>query len=120
MRRLKFIIPLLMMILCMVSCERRPFSSYSSKVILNLEIDTDILHHEVKTLPTDMVVHLYDPETGKLVYTDYVGPKGGEIHPLPGEYDMVVYNFGTESTIVQNDKHFHEIEAYTNEVSSFL
>jgi hypothetical protein len=89
-------------------------------VILNLEIDTDILHHEVKTLPTDMVVHLYDPETGKLVYTDYVGPKGGEIHPLPGEYDMVVYNFGTESTIVQNDKHFHEIEAYTNEVSSFL
>ena len=84
MRRLRYIIPMLMMLLCMVSCERRPFSSYSSKVDLKVNINTDILYHEVSELPSDMVVQLYDPETGKLVYTDYVGSKGGYIHPLPG------------------------------------
>lgn len=120
MRRLIYIIPMLMMLLCMVSCERRPFAAYSSKVILDLKIDTDILHHDVSELPSDMVVQLYNPETGKLVYTDYVGPEGGIIHPLPGVYDMIVYNFGTESTILQNESHYEQIEAYTNEVSSFL
>lgn len=102
------------------ACQRRPFAEHRSKVALNLMVNTNIVNHFQEELPENMRVDLYDPETAQLVYTDYVGPHGGYIHPAPGTYDMIVYSIGSESTIVHNEHDYNEIEAYTNEVSAFI
>ncbi len=36
----------------------------------------------------------------------------------PGEYDLLIYNFGTCSTQIRNGHDLRQIEAYTSEVSS--
>lgn len=120
MRRMTRILMVLMIVLIAGSCQRRPFAEHRTKVLLNVVIHTDIVNHVQEELPENMRVDLYDRETGQLRYTDYVGPTGGYIHPSPGKYDMIVYSIGTESTIIRNEQHFEEIEAYTNEVSAFI
>ena len=119
-RRIVHMILALCILLLAGACQRRPFAENRSKISLNLEINTNIINHVQEELPENMRVDLYDPETAQLVYTDYVGPHGGYIHPVPGVYDMIVYSIGTESTIVRNEYDFNEIEAYTNEVSAFI
>ena len=120
MRRFGCIIIALMVIMLSGACQRRPFAEHRTKVALNLVVKTNIINHVQTELPRDMRVDLYDPQTGGLMYTDYVGPHGGYIHPTPGVYDMVVYSIGSESTIIRNDHNYYELEAYTNEVSSFI
>ena len=120
MRRAITIMLIMMGLLFAGSCQRRPFAEHRSKVSLNLQVHTNIVNHFQEELPENMRVDLYDPVTAKLVYTDYVGPTGGYIHPAPGTYDMIVYSIGTESTIVHNEHNYNEIEAYTNEISSFI
>ena len=120
MRRIGYILLAAMMVLLVGSCQRRPFAENRSKVALNLAINTHIVNHVQAEMPENMRVDLYDPETAELVYTDYVGPQGGYIHPVPGIYDMIVYSIGSESTIIHNEHNYNEIEAYTNEVSAFI
>ena len=120
MKRKGFIFFAALLVILCGACQRRPFAEYQSKVALNLNIRTNIVNEVEMPLPEDMRVDLYHPETGKLIYTDYVGPYGGYIHPPAGLYDMIVYSIGSESTIVDNEENFNEIEAYTNEVSAFI
>ncbi len=120
MRRYGYIVVTLLAVLLLGACQRRPFAEHHTKISLNLRVKTNIINHVQTELPKDMRVDLYDPQTGGLMYTDYVGPYGGYIHPAPGIYDMIVYSIGSESTIVHNEYNFHEIEAYTNEVSAFI
>ena len=102
------------------SCQRRDFAERTTGVNLILKINTQIVNHNEHTLPETMRVDLYNMKTGKIAYTDYVGPTGGYIHPVPGDYDLVLYNIGTESTQVRNEYDFNQIEAFTSEVSAFL
>ena len=120
MRRAIIILLAAMMVLLAGSCQRRPFAEHRSKVSLNVNINTEIINHADIPLPENMRVDLYDPSSAQLRYTDYVGPTGGYIHPVAGTYDMIVYSIGSESTIIHNEQHFNEIEAYTNEVSAFI
>lgn len=119
MRR-RIAIVLLLMAVMSASCQRRPFAENTTKVNLSLDVHLDIIHNDEVPVPETMRVGLYHTETGAVRYTDYVGPEGGEIHPQPGEYDLVVYNIGTESTQVRRDDSHGDIEAFTSEVSSFL
>lgn len=119
MRR-RIAIVLLLMAVMSASCQRRPFAENTTKVNLSLDVHLDIIHNDEVPVPETMRVGLYHTETGAVRYTDYVGPEGGEIHPQPGEYDLIVYNIGTESTQVRGDDSHGDIEAFTSEVSSFL
>lgn len=110
----------MILLLLISACQRRPFAVEQTIVSLNLEVHTNIINHYQEKLPENMRVDLYDPETSELVYTDYVGPEGGYIHPKPGVYNMIVYSVGSESIIVHNEHDFNLIEAFTNEVSSFI
>ena len=111
MRRYGYIVVTLLAVLLLGACQRRPFAEHRTKISLNLRVKTNIINHVQTELPRDMRVDLYDPQTGGLMYTDYVGPYGGYIHPAPGIYDMIVYSIGSESTIVRYDHNFDEIEA---------
>lgn len=110
----------IMLLLAAVSCQRREFAERITDVNLLLNVNTNVVNAGEVPLPETMRVDLYDPETGRLKYTDYVGPTGGYIHPNAGLYDLVVYSIGTESTQIRNENLFTEIEAFTSEVSSYL
>lgn len=120
MRTLRVIFAVMSAVLLCGACQRRPFAEHRTELSLNLEVNTQIANYTPEELPENMRVDLYDIRTGSLSYTDYVGPEGGVIRPAPGTYDMLVHSLGSESTIVHNEHSFNEIEAYTNEVSSFI
>ena len=100
MRRfVNIIIITVMAVLLGGACQRRPFAENRSKVVIALNINTNIINHVQAELPENMRVDLYNPATKELVYTDYVGPTGGVIHPVSGIYDMIIYSIGTEAAL---------------------
>lgn len=118
MRRL--ICLLLVMVVVLAGCERRPFSHNTTAVNLKLKVKTEVNGEVVGGKPEMMRLDLFDINTGNVVYTDYISPDGGYIYPKPGKYDLLVYNIDTESTIVKNDDNIGTVEAYTNEISAYL
>lgn len=108
---------LLMAILLSAGCHRRPLEEMNDSLYLDLTLDLDVLNHP-GPLPTPelMRVVFYDAVSGDFVSDDYVLAEGGYINAQPGHYNMVVYNFDTESTLIRNDRSQHSIEAYTSEI----
>lgn len=102
------------------ACQRRPFSSRNTGVNMVLKINTRIVNQVDVALPANMRVGMYSPDNHSLSYADFVGPEGGYISPEPGTYDILVYNFETESTILRGEDDFLKAEAYTNEISPYL
>lgn len=102
------------------SCERRLFSEDNTAVNLKVNIHTDGIKDSTFKHPDMMRIDLFDINTGNVVYTDYISSEGGYIYPHPGKYDLLVYNIGTESTIVKNEDNIGTVEAYTNEISAYL
>ncbi len=102
------------------SCQRRDFAERTTGVKLILKVNTQIVNNHNVPLPETMRLDLYNTKTGKVTYTDYVSSTGGYIHPAPGDYDLILYNIGTESTQVRNESEFNKVEAFTSEVSAFL
>ena len=102
------------------SCQRRGFSKHTTPINLHIQVRTDVQNATNVALPDMMRVDLFNPNTGQVEYTDYISPEGGYISPAPGTYNILVYNIGTESTIVRNEKNIGTVEAYTNEVSVYI
>ena len=102
------------------ACQRRPFSSRNTGVNLVLPINTRIVNQVDVAVPANRRVGMYSPDNHSLSYADFVGPEGGYISPEPGTYDILVYNFETESTILRGEDDFQKAEAYTNEISPYL
>ncbi len=120
MKRVILGIALLFSLITMASCERRDMYNENTGVYLRLKIDTLITNYTVRQLPETMRVMIYEEETEQLKGYNFVGPEGGEINVAPGDYDMLVYNFGTETTALRSDGSWNTIEAYTNPVSRFV
>ncbi len=99
-------------------------SQYNLMLELNLDLDLDVdleVSEEAHTkieIPTYMVVAFYNPESGALVKTEYVGPYGGQLHVDPGTYDMVVYSFDTEWTQIRGESNINTLEAFTSDISA--
>ncbi len=120
MKRLALITLLALLVAFATSCQRRGFSEHTTAINLKLELKIDIEHAAAVSLPDMMRVDLFNPQTGEIEYTDYIPATGGYIYPRPGTYNLLIYNIGTESTIIRNEKNLGTVEAYTNEVSAFL
>lgn len=123
MKALRNIRAAAILLVCLVlagACQRRPFSSRHTGVNLLLKINTKIVNQNNVPVPANMRVAMFDPDGGDIQYSDFVGSEGGYISPEPGMYDVIVYNFETESTIVRADDNYFTAEAYTNEISSYL
>ena len=119
-RRVRMAFLMVVLLMAAASCQRRPFAEWNTKVDLQLAVKTEIVNEpSIPELET-MRLGMYHTVTGDIQHTDFVAPTGGVIHPKPGTYHMLVYNFGTESTQIRNEDNFDEIEAYTSEVSAFL
>ena len=105
------------MLLCILasSCKRRPLTTADYMVIVNIEIEKDIVNHTVEKDPSLMRCIFYDSETGGFVTQAFLPPTGGQVSLIPSrEYDVLVYNFDTESTWLEDENWYNKIYASTS------
>ena len=115
MRRIYFYIIAAFILMASASCQRRPLTTADYMVILNIEIDKEIVNYEYEKDPSLMRCIFYDSETGAFVTQAFLPPTGGQVSLIPArEYDVLVYNFDTESTWLENENWFHKIYASTS------
>ena len=108
---------ILLALLCILpsSCKRRPLTTADYMVIVNIEIDKDIVNHKVTEDPSLMRCIFYDSESGAFVTQAFLPPTGGQVSLIPSrEYDVLVYNFDTESTWLEDENWFQKIYASTS------
>ena len=115
MRRLIDILVLVTFVLALVGCKRRPLVEVDNNVYLNITIEKEIVNYEVKKDPEMMRAVFFDSQTGDFVSHSFLPHYGGYVHVMPGRtYDVLVYNFDTEATIIGKDGNVNSIFAYTN------
>lgn len=140
MRRYTKLAMLLLGLALLCSCHRRPLLDLEYVHYVRVYLNEDLKNvttgfynqnhkkPEYKT-PTVVRVILCDPSTNHVVAERYLQNPGsdergnyldGYISAAPGRYKLMAYSFGTESTIIRNEHYFHQAEAYTNEISSYL
>ena len=120
MSRVRYILLVVMLAFAASACQRRPLVEEDLSVYLKLNIDYDIPHYAGAKSTQHMRASFYDIQTEELLHVDITGPEGGVIHIPAGDYKMLVYNTGTETTQIRNREVFSAAEAYTNEISHFL
>lgn len=123
-----------------VSCEKRPLMEISNTHYVRVYVDETILNVTTGFYndaynrpnyksPSVLRVTLTDPATGDVKAERYLRNQGhdadghyydGYIIADPGEYQLIAYNFDTESTIIGSGNNHFQINAYTNEIASHL
>lgn len=106
-----------LLLICILpsSCQRRPLTTADYAVILNIEIEKDIVNYTYEKDPSLMRCIFYDSESGAFVTQAFLPPTGGQVSLIPARtYDVLVYNFDTESTWLEDENWFHKIFASTS------
>ena len=97
------------------ACQRRPLTTADYMVVVNIELEKDIVNYTVEKDPSLMRCIFYDSETGDFVTQAFLPPTGGQVSLIPArEYDVLVYNFDTESTWLEEENWYHRIYASTS------
>lgn len=118
--------------LLLTSCEYKelcydhthPTPAGNVELVLNLELDLQLdfpvstEDHTALVLPTYMKACFYDINDGHLVKTEYVSAYGGPVNVSPGTYDLVVYAFGTEWTLIRGENYKNSLEAFTSDITA--
>lgn len=118
MKKERKIVYIVLLFVLLTSCELRPLDQLNKNLFLRLNLELRVDNVNTLSQPEIMKVIFYDPNTNKRYTEDYIPPEGGPISIPPGNYDIIVYNFDTESTMIRNDNNRLRIEAYTNESSA--
>lgn len=114
---MKRILTYAVMLLCIITtgCKRRPLTTADYTVIVNIEIEREIVNYEMPHDPSLMRCVFYDSETGAFVTQAFLPPDGGQVSLIPSRsYDVLVYNFDTETTWIEEENWWHKIYASTS------
>ena len=127
-------------VILLCACEHRelhdPSSMHYVRIYLNEHLrnvnfgfyDETKPRPEYKT-PNVLRVTLCHSESGKVVSERYLRNKGcdgrgnyidGYVAAPPGRYNLLAYNFDTQSTHVRNDKDYFGMQVYTNPIREEL
>ena len=140
MRNIFKIICCILLLCTLYSCERRELVNLETTHYIRVYIDEQIknvttgfynnkLEKPHYKTPEVVRVIACDPSTDEVVYERYLQNKGqdekgkyidGYISIPPGNYKLMAYSFGSESSIVRNDNTYNRAEAYTNTISPYL
>lgn len=113
MKRLALYI--MMLVVLLPSCTRRPLTTADYSVIVNIQIEKNIINYVVSKDPSLMRCIFYDHETGAFVTQAFLPATGGSVNVMPNRtYDVLVYNFDTESTWIAEENWFNTIYASTS------
>lgn len=115
-------------------CKRIPLYDRSTKVEIIIDQDRTLDHDIVMSVDkplekiyTDKIegsvpayyeVLVYDTVTDDLVSSNIVGEKGGTLSIFPGDYHLVIYSFGTESTQVKDLNNRTKANAFTTDITA--
>ena len=122
----------------LTACEHRPledpYNAHYVRVYIDEEIKNvtcgfynDSLKRPEYYRPRVLRVVLADHITHRIVSERYLQTNGedergyyvdGYVVAGEGEYDMMIYNFGTERTKIRNENDYDNIKAYTSPISS--
>lgn len=103
------------LILVLAGCQRRPLTEADYAVQLNITLNKDIVNHTVEKDPSLMRCIFFDSENGAFVTQAFLPPEGGIVNLIPSRtYNVLVYNFDTESTWIKEENWFHKIYASTS------
>lgn len=106
---------LLVLLFVICGCQRRPLTEADFAVQLNITLDKNIVNHTVEKDPTLMRCIFYDASNGAFVTQAFLSPEGGIVNLVPSRtYNLLVYNFDTESTWIKEETWFHKIYASTS------
>lgn len=139
MKKCNFLLLLLLLPLAF-SCQFRPLEEMSNTHYVRVYLDERLLnltegfYNEEFLRPnyrTPQVMHvvLADPHSGDVVADRYLRNQGsdqfghyfdGYIICEPGEWDMLAWNFDTETTQIRDERNIFASRAYTNEIASHL
>lgn len=140
MRSCSHIPVLLLFVVWLAGCEHRPLVDLNNVHYVRVYIDEQLrnvtfgFYDESRqrpdyTRPSVLRVALCNPDDGRTVTEAYLQRSGsdaqgfyldGYITAEPGDYDLMVYNFGTEATQIAYESSYWNAMAYTNPVSSYL
>lgn len=122
------------------SCERRPLEDPGYSTDINIAVDIkaicnvtcDVYNDKIPIPPMEMeVMHamFYHPTEDKLITEAFVSEHGinedgeafvgGSVSIIPGKYRILIYSFGTESTLISEYDSFDLASAYTDPLSDF-
>lgn len=121
-------------------CERRPLVDAGNTHYVRVYIDEEIKNVTTGFYNPSLVkpdyatpemfrVALYDLTTGQIAAERYLRNRhtdargvyyDGYIVAEPGNYRLLTYNFGAETTIIDQSHLYHEAVARTNEISTVL
>lgn len=131
---------LLLLAVLLTGCEHRPLIDPNNAHYIRVYIDEQLRNitfgyynasyeHPSHVRPTVLRVALCDVDEDRVVAEAYLQHAGSDAHgyyldghltAAPGRYNLMVYNFGTESTQIANEESFWRALAYTNPVASYL
>lgn len=132
------ILTILIALAALVSCQHRPLHDpdFSTKINVNVNISAvanitcDVYNDKIpvpEMTPEVMRVLFFDTEKDKLLAESFITEVqkdatgqisvSGELSILPGEYRLLIYQFGTESTMISDYDSWDNAEAYTDPLS---
>lgn len=132
------LLSLLMVLLALTSCEHRPLEDPYNAHYVRVYIDENIknvtcgFYDDTRNKPEYIRPRvlravLANPLSGEVVSERYLQSYGedergyyidGYIAAAAGEYNLMVYNFGSPKTKMRNEYSYSDMQAYTSPVSS--
>ena len=127
-----------MSILTGASCERRPLEDPNFNTNINVKVDIKAIQNVTCDIYNDKIprpelnpevlrVMFYDSQKDKFLGETFIYDKStdengdtfihGNISILPGDYKILIYQFGTESSLVENYQSYEKATTYTNTIS---
>lgn len=103
------------LLLVLTGCQRRPLTEADYAVQLNITLDKNIINHTVEKDPALMRCIFYNADNGAFVTQAFLPPTGGIVNLIPSRtYNIIVYNFDTESTWIKDENWYEKIYASTS------
>lgn len=113
----KNVLRAILVLVAAVSCTREPIYEKVTDYFLLPQISYRS-DYDTPGKPELLTALFYDPVSHEKVSQQYMPPEGGYLYGLqPGEYEMLVFNLGTVSTLLTGVDSFSTAKAYTSTIS---
>lgn len=135
MNKRMFILVFAVLMVAGTGCHRRPLEDMMERISIRVDVNIKAVanitthvyneHIPMPDLNTDMMrVMVYDPKTKNLLTQSFISNKtisangdqvlSGELNISYGNYDILVYNFDTPTTMVTGENNENTILCYTD------
>ena len=136
MKKVYSIIVTLALLVFLQGCKRMELYELSTNVNLNLNLNLEInmeLDMEVETeldqefsakvhgkMPEYIKVIFYDKDTQSQRASFVLPAEGGQVTVAPGDYHLLAYSLGTESTQIDGLGNLENAKAFTSDISQLM